>query len=110
MMTAPFIPGPGRGSSSSNVFYGASFIGANVYYPPSAYGMPAMQPSGAVASKQQVMDSVRKQIEYYFSMENLCKDIFLRSKVREGLVSAGKHAMHLFSTYTLSGSMILHSK
>eukprot|EP00967_Tisochrysis_lutea_P079668 scaffold109089_cov19-Tisochrysis_lutea.AAC.2 len=26
------------------------------------------------------MDAVRKQIEYYFSVNNLCKDIFLRSK------------------------------
>lgn len=25
---------------------------------------------------------MQKQVEYYFSVENLCKDIFLRSQVR----------------------------
>uniref|UniRef100_A0A7S0RZZ7 HTH La-type RNA-binding domain-containing protein n=1 Tax=Chlamydomonas leiostraca TaxID=1034604 RepID=A0A7S0RZZ7_9CHLO len=81
-MMTPFIPAAGRGSQAA-MFYSGMYSGANVYYPPSAYGMPAMQPSAAAASKQQVMDSVRKQIEYYFSVENLCKDIFLRSKMDE---------------------------
>lgn len=31
----------------------------------------------------QVMEAVKKQIDYYFSVDNLCKDIFLRSKMDE---------------------------
>lgn len=81
-MMTPFIPAAGRGAQGG-VFYSGMYPGGNVYYPPSAYGMPALQPSAA-ANKKQVMDSVRKQIEYYFSVENLCKDIFLRSKVSHG--------------------------
>lgn len=89
-MMTPFIPAAGRGSQAA-MFYSGMYSGANVYYPPSAYGMPAMQPSAAAASKQQVMDSVRKQIEYYFSVENLCKDIFLRSKVCAALLAMMFH-------------------
>ena len=29
----------------------------------------------------QVLEAVRKQIEYYFSVANLVKDVFLRSKM-----------------------------
>jgi hypothetical protein len=29
------------------------------------------------------MEAVKKQIDYYFSVDNLCKDIFLRSKMDE---------------------------
>lgn len=56
-----------------------------LFYPPAAYGVGMAQEAinSAQATKQQIMDAVRKQIEYYFSLENLCKDIFLRSKMDE---------------------------
>jgi hypothetical protein len=63
------------------MYYPAStlYAGAQMYYPPAAYATPAAQ--DAASTRVMVMESVRRQIEYYFSVENLCKDIFLRSKV-----------------------------
>jgi la-related protein 1 len=39
--------------------------------------------SGAVGvpGKEQILAAVRQQVEYYFSVENLVKDVFLRSKM-----------------------------
>jgi la-related protein 1 len=31
--------------------------------------------------KEQLVAAVRQQIEYYFSVENLCKDMFLRQRM-----------------------------
>jgi la-related protein 1 len=31
--------------------------------------------------KEQILAAVRQQVEYYFSVENLVKDVFLRSKM-----------------------------
>jgi la-related protein 1 len=63
------------------MYYPASnlYAGAQMFYPPAAYAVPTAQ--DAAATRAAVMESVRRQIEYYFSVENLCKDIFLRSKV-----------------------------
>ncbi|CAM6119368.1 unnamed protein product [Calypogeia fissa] len=47
------------------------------YFPPPAVGVNAAE---AVAPLRAL---VVKQIEYYFSIENLCRDIFLRSKMDE---------------------------
>lgn len=54
-----------------------------VYYPPTAYNAAAATgaPAMGMVTKQMTMESVRKQIDYYFSLDNLCKDIFLRSKM-----------------------------
>ena len=49
-----------------------------MFYPPAAYGM---QQQPGMPNKVQIEEAVRKQIEYYFSVENLCKDIFLRAKM-----------------------------
>lgn len=54
------------------IYYSAS---TPVYYPPAAYGLP----SAAPGMSQMLMDSLRIQIEYYFSTQNLQKDFFLRS-------------------------------
>jgi hypothetical protein len=54
------------------IYYSAS---TPVYYPPAAYGLP----SAAPGMSQMLIDSLRIQIEYYFSPQNLQKDFFLRS-------------------------------
>ena len=54
------------------IFYSAS---TPVYYPPAAYGLPTAGPG----MTQMLGDSLRLQIEYYFSAENLQKDVFIRS-------------------------------
>ncbi|KAL6752330.1 hypothetical protein V8C86DRAFT_2756979 [Haematococcus lacustris] len=76
-MMTPFMPGTGQGPG---MYYNGLYVGASVFYPPSAYGVPA---TAAASNKQMVIAAVRKQIDYYFSTDNLCKDIFLRSKMDE---------------------------
>ena len=44
-----------------------------VFYPPAAYGI--------TSNVESVMIALRNQIEYYFSEENLAKDMFLRKKM-----------------------------
>jgi len=57
--------------------------GAQMYYQPQ-HMMPAQMPQ-----REQVLAAVKQQVEYYFSVENLCKDLFLRSKMDpvEGWIS-----------------------
>ena len=87
-MMTPFLTpaGPGGRNGVAPMFYnGNNVFAPNVFYPPAAYGMGlnSAAVASAAASKLQIMESVRKQIDYYFSMDNLCKDIFLRSKMDE---------------------------
>lgn len=65
----PFIPGR---AGAANMYYNY----AGMYY--GAYGNAR---SAAMPDPAAVKEMVRKQIDYYFSVDNLCKDIFLRSKV-----------------------------
>lgn len=44
-----------------------------VFYPPAAYGI--------TTNVESVMNALRNQINYYFSEENLAKDMFLRKKM-----------------------------
>ena len=53
---------------------------SQMYYPPTAYGLP-VTPTVNAPSLGQIEEAVRRQIEYYFSVENLCKDMFLRKKM-----------------------------
>ncbi|BDA41797.1 probable La-related protein 1 at C-terminar half [Coccomyxa sp. Obi] len=53
---------------------------SQMYYPPTAYGLP-VTPAVNAPSLVQIEEAVRRQIEYYFSVENLCKDMFLRKKM-----------------------------
>lgn len=64
-------------------------MASTVYYPPAAYGMPTQMPPGMPAiSQDQLLLAVQQQIEYYFSVQNLVKDVFLRSKMNdEGWIS-----------------------
>ncbi|KAK2076606.1 hypothetical protein QBZ16_005366 [Prototheca wickerhamii] len=69
---AVFAPAPGLAS------------GAPVYYPPAAYGVSpdlAGVPGPAVS---QLEGAIRAQIEYYFSVGNLVRDLFLRAKMDDG--------------------------
>ena len=53
---------------------------APVFYPPAAYGMPGM-PGMPGTPIDKLQEAVRAQIEYYFSVGNLVRDLFLRSKM-----------------------------
>lgn len=55
----------------------------SMFYPASAYGAPGMMgyPNPGMVTRPQVMEAVQRQIDYYFSGENLCKDMFLRAKM-----------------------------
>lgn len=60
--------GLGQGSGQATTFY------------------PAFATPGLVAAEP-LNEVLVKQIEYYFSIENLCRDIFLRSKMdTEGFI------------------------
>lgn len=63
----------------------------NMNAPAQAFGMPAA-PQGAVAQpppvltpadRANIMGQVQKQIEYYFGMENLLKDVYLRKHMTD---------------------------
>lgn len=75
----PAMPGIRSGPASVPPF----FAGPGMFYPPAAYGVPGGVMGGGAVTKAQVQEAVRKQVEYYFSLENLCKDIFLRSKMND---------------------------
>ena len=63
-------------------------VQSSMYYPPSAFGIPAAVPGLPAISQEQLQLAVRQQIEYYFSVANLVKDVFLRSKMNgEGWIS-----------------------
>jgi la-related protein 1 len=48
-----------------------------VYYPPNQMN----RNMAAGPAKDQILAAVRQQVEYYFSVENLCKDLFLRQRM-----------------------------
>jgi len=53
----------------------------NRFYPSNFY--PAEPLEG-----EALKEAIRKQVEYYFSVDNLCKDVYLRSKMdKEGYVA-----------------------
>ena len=64
--------------------------GAHMYYQPQH--VAAMQHNAQASQmpqREQILAAVKQQVEYYFSVENLCKDLFLRSKMDpvEGWIS-----------------------
>ena len=48
-------------------------------YPPQQVGGRGAISAGP--AKEQILAAVRQQVEYYFSVENLCKDLFLRQRM-----------------------------
>ena len=72
----------GRGNKNFDPSYQAQYDGrfymphgAQMYYP-QQHMMPAQVPQ-----RDQILSAVKQQVEYYFSVENLCRDLFLRSKM-----------------------------
>jgi len=57
---------------------------SQMYYPPAAYGIPTNRAAAPLVSHGQLLEAVRHQIDYYFSIDNLVKDLFLRRKMDDG--------------------------
>jgi la-related protein 1 len=57
-------------------------VGAPVFYPPAAYGVsPSLVGMSGTTPVSKLQEVVRTQIDYYFSVPNLVRDVFLRSKM-----------------------------
>ena len=83
---------PAQSLAPQQVYYPVS---STMYYPPAAFGMPATLPGLPAISQEQLLLAVRQQIEYYFSVANLVKDVFLRSKMNE----EGWIALHVIASF-----------
>ncbi len=83
---------PAQSMASQQVYYPVS---STMYYPPAAFGIPATVPGLPVISQEQLLLAVRQQVEYYFSIANLVKDVFLRSKMSE----EGWIALHVIASF-----------
>jgi len=83
---------PAQNMASQQVYYPVS---STMYYPPAAFGIPATVPGLPAISQEQLLLAVRQQIEYYFSIANLVKDVFLRSKMNE----EGWIALHVIASF-----------
>ena len=93
--------GPRPASLSTDAIYGryAMSYPGSAYFTPQQYGSPSsydngsMSPSsggGSVNTYMNLMlaNGVAAQLQYYFSLDNLCKDMFLRSHMdSQGFVS-----------------------
>ena len=77
---------------------GAGSGQATTFYP--AYAAPGM------VAAEPLNEVLVKQIEYYFSIENLCRDIFLRSKMdAEGFIPVATiAAFNRVSTHAIADS------
>ena len=83
---------PAQSMAAQQVYYP---IASTMYYPPAAFGIPANVPGLPAISQEQLQLAVRQQIEYYFSLANLVKDVFLRSKMNgEGWI-----ALHVIASF-----------
>ncbi|CAM9115038.1 unnamed protein product [Discosporangium mesarthrocarpum] len=65
--------GQGRGRG-----FGGGYTGGPMYYPNPAYAAPSY-----AEQKRYMAEMAVKQIEFYFTVENLCRDIFMRSYMDE---------------------------
>ena len=89
-MTTPWMYTPVNPATFGHVFYPTQAYGYQGTLSVTSSSANGSEGGAAVASaaptipaKEQIMDSVLKQVDYYFSEENLKKDVFLRSKVRK---------------------------
>jgi len=71
-------PNPNSGRGGPRRGGRGGYNGVRTYYPPSTpvYFAPTLDP-------ESLKQAVLKQIEYYFSVENLCKDLYLRTQMDE---------------------------
>lgn len=82
----------GRGGRGKNFDPSYQSAYESGYYMPQVnqmYYAPQHIVSTQVPQRDQILGAVRQQVEYYFSVENLCKDLFLRSKMdpKEGWIA-----------------------
>lgn len=66
-----------------------------VFYPPAAYGMSPAVVGMAGTPVDKLQAAVRAQIEYYFSVGNLVRDVFLRAKMN----GQGWIPLHLIASF-----------
>ncbi|PNH07979.1 La-related protein 1 [Tetrabaena socialis] len=76
-ISAP-LPPTAQQQAQAQYSYPGYYAGG-MFYPTAPYG--AVGTADKAQTKAMLTEAVRKQIDYYFSVENLCKDIFLRSKM-----------------------------
>ncbi|KXZ47077.1 hypothetical protein GPECTOR_38g314 [Gonium pectorale] len=75
----PYISAPVPPTAQQSQFKYPGYYAGGMFYPTAPFG--AAGPADKAQTKQMLTEAVRKQIDYYFSVDNLCKDIFLRSKM-----------------------------
>ncbi|GIL71970.1 hypothetical protein Vretifemale_2399, partial [Volvox reticuliferus] len=75
----PYISAPVPPTAPHTQYNYTGYYAGGVFYPTAPYS--AAGPTDKAQTKQMLAEAVRKQIDYYFSVDNLCKDIFLRSKM-----------------------------
>ncbi|GLC63381.1 hypothetical protein PLESTF_000030300 [Pleodorina starrii] len=75
----PYISAPVPPTAQQAQYNYNGYYAGGMFYPTAPFG--AAGPTDKAQTKQMLAEAVRKQIDYYFSVENLCKDIFLRSKM-----------------------------
>uniref|UniRef100_A0A1D1XWM7 La-related protein 1B n=1 Tax=Anthurium amnicola TaxID=1678845 RepID=A0A1D1XWM7_9ARAE len=90
LVSPPFMPPPPHLSTFGSPM-GYHDVPSHLFYvptpppPESLVGMPFVAPPVMffAAPDPQLQASVAKQVDYYFSAENLCKDIYLRQNMDE---------------------------
>ena len=99
--SVPFTPSHAGFNPSAGYYVPRAQMGPpSVFYPPNLANQMGPGPNAqnpqlggplggggsslSVVQKDQVLAAVRQQVEYYFSTENLVKDVFLRSKMDAG--------------------------
>ncbi|GIL45714.1 hypothetical protein Vafri_2882 [Volvox africanus] len=75
----PYISAPVPPTAQHAQYNYTGYYAGGVFYPTAPYS--AAGSTDKAQTKQMLAEAVRKQIDYYFSVDNLCKDIFLRSKM-----------------------------
>ncbi|KAK3245019.1 hypothetical protein CYMTET_45392 [Cymbomonas tetramitiformis] len=68
---------PGSGHNANAAPYN---MGRSMYYP---YYQGGASQVGGGGHRAQVLEALQRQVEYYFSVGNLCKDVFLRGQFDE---------------------------
>ncbi|GFR40100.1 hypothetical protein Agub_g652 [Astrephomene gubernaculifera] len=75
----PYISAPAPPTAQQAQFNYPGYYAGGMFFPAAPFNGSGN--TDKAQTKQMVTEAVRKQIDYYFSVENLCKDIFLRSKM-----------------------------
>ena len=78
--------GGARGGQFSPPLPSTAFSAQQLYYQSLLYQQAAygFAPAFVAGSQEALLAAVAQQIEYYFSVQNLCKDVFLRARMDDG--------------------------